>query len=196
MTTLLLVRHGETDWNRDERFQGQADPPLNQTGRSQAVDLSVLLAADPLSAVYTSPLQRAFETAEIIAAAHGLEPSTVEALREMYDGSWEGLTRAEVEERFPHEYARWLEHRRGPGDGESYDGLCGRVVPAILEIAAAHPNGRVLAVTHAGPIRATLAHADGISYEEARKRGPAIENGSLVELAIEDGDLRRFEEDE
>ena len=101
MTTLLLVRHGETDWNRDERFQGQANPPLNETGRAQAVGLSVALAATPLGAVYTSPLERAFVTAEIIAAPHDLEPVMVAQLREMYDGSWEGLTRAEVEARFP-----------------------------------------------------------------------------------------------
>ncbi len=192
MTTLLLVRHGETDWNRDERFQGQADPPLNQTGRAQSVDLSVTLAAETLSAVYSSPLQRAFETATIIAAAHGLEPSTVDALREMYDGSWEGLTRTEVEERFPDQYARWLEHERGPDDGESYPELGGRVVPALLEIAAAHPNERILAVTHAGPIRAALAHADGVTYEEARRRGPAIANALIVEIAVGNGNLSRI----
>jgi broad specificity phosphatase PhoE len=191
VTTLLLVRHGETDWNRDERFQGQADPPLNQTGRDQSVDLSVLLAAEALTAVYSSPLQRALETAEIIAAAHGLEPVAVDALREMYDGSWEGLTRTEVRERFPDQYARWLERRRGPDDGESYEALGARVVPALLEIAAAHPGERILAVTHAGSIRATLAHADGISYEEARRRGPAVENGTVVELAAENETLRR-----
>ena len=193
MTTLLLVRHGETDWNRDERFQGQANPPLNQTGRAQAVTLSVALAATPLGAVYTSPLERAFVTAEIIAAPHGLEPVTVAELREMYDGSWEGLTRAEVEARFPDQYARWLEHRRGPDDGESYEELGRRVVPALLEIGGAHTNGRVLVVTHAGPIRAALAHVDSISYEEARERGPSIDNASVVELAVENGNLRRID---
>ncbi|HXZ56418.1 MAG TPA: histidine phosphatase family protein [Gaiellaceae bacterium] len=193
MTTLLLVRHGETDWNRDERFQGQANPPLNETGRAQAVGLSVALAATPLGAVYTSPLERAFVTAEIIAAPHDLEPVMVAQLREMYDGSWEGLTRAEVEARFPDQYARWLEHQRGPDDGESYEELGRRVVPALLEIGEAHTNGRVLAVTHAGPIRAALAYVDGISYEEARERGPALDNASVVELAVENENLRRMD---
>jgi broad specificity phosphatase PhoE len=193
LTEILLVRHGETDWNRDERFQGQANPPLNETGRAQAVELSVALAATPLSAVYASPLQRAIVTAKIIAAPHGLEPVTVAQLLEMYDGSWEGLTRAEVEARFPDQYARWLDHRRGPDDGESYEELGRRVVPALLEIGGAHTNGRILAVTHAGPIRAALAYVDGITYEEARERGPSIDNASVVELAVEDGKLRRID---
>ena len=127
MTTLLLARHGETDWNREQRFQGHADPPLNQTGRAQAVDLAVALAGEPLAAVYSSPLRRALETAEIVAAAHGQEPVTVDALLEVDVGSWQGLTRAEIEERYPDQFARWLDHVDGFGfeDGESYEQLGG-----------------------------------------------------------------------
>src|SRR6187200_544713 len=87
VTTILLARHGETDWNREGRFQGHADPPLNRTGRDQAVELSVALMAEDLAAVYSSPLQRALETAEIVAASRGLEPVTVAALREVDVGS-------------------------------------------------------------------------------------------------------------
>ena len=83
MTTILLARHGETDWNRENRFQGHADPPLNETGRAQAAELAAALIAEPLAAVYSSPLRRAFETAQILAAPHGLEPVPVDALREV-----------------------------------------------------------------------------------------------------------------
>ena len=121
MTTILLARHGETDWNRERRFQGHADPPLNRTGRAQAVDLSVTLMAEELAAIYSSPLRRALETAEVVAASHGLEAVPVRALREVDVGSWSGLTRAEVEERFPAQFARWLDYGEGWEDGESYD---------------------------------------------------------------------------
>jgi len=193
MMTILLVRHGETDWNRENRFQGRADPPLNQTGRAQAVDLSVTLAAEPLAAFYSSPLRRALETAEIVAAAHGQAAVTIDALREVDVGSWEGLTRTEVEERYPEQFARWLDHEQGYEDGESYEQLTGRVIPALFALAETHPGERILVVTHGGPIRAALAHVDDVSHAEARKRGPTIVNGFVIELAVENGNLRRID---
>lgn len=193
MTTILLARHGETDWNRENRFQGHADPPLNRTGRAQAVDLSVALMAEDLAAVYSSPLRRAFETAEIVAASHGLEAVPLEALREVDVGSWSGLTRTEVEERFPEQFVRWLDYGQGWGDGETYDEMGGRVVAALLELAERHDGGRILAVTHGGPIRAAFASAAGTSHAEARRTGPPIGNGFVVEFAVEDGELRRLD---
>ncbi len=193
MTTILLVRHGETDWNRENRFQGRADPPLNQKGRAQAVDLSVRLAAEELAAIYSSPLRRALETAEIVAAAHAQEAVTIDALQEVDVGAWEGLTRTEVEERYPEQFARWLDHEQGYEDGETYEQLSGRVMPALLGFEETHPGERILAVTHGGPIRAALAHVDAVSHAEARKRGPAIVNGFVIELAVENGNLRRID---
>lgn len=193
MTTILLARHGETDWNRDNRFQGHADPPLNQAGRAQAVELSVALAGEPFAEVYASPLRRAFETAEVIASTHGLAPVPVEALREVDVGSWQGLTRAEIEQRFPQQYARWLDYEQGWEDGETYDEMGFRVVAALRELAAAHEGERILAVTHGGPIRAALAAADGISHSEARRRGSVIGNAHLAEIAVEDGIFRRVD---
>ena len=191
MTTILLARHGETDWNRDDRFQGHADPPLNRTGRAQAVDLSVALMAEELAAVYSSPLRRALETAEVVAASHGLEPVPVDDLREVDVGSWSGLTRAEVEERFPAQFARWLDYGQGWEDGETYEEMGRRAVDALLRLAAAHDGERVLAVTHGGPIRAAFAFADGTTHAEARRLGARIGNTFLVELAVADGALRR-----
>ena len=191
MTTILLARHGETDWNREGRFQGHADPPLNRTGRAQAVDLSAALMAEQLSAVYSSPLRRALETAEVLATSHGLEPVPVDDLREVDVGSWSGLTRAEVEERFPAQFARWLDYGQGWEDGETYEEMGRRAVDALLRLAAAHDGERVLAVTHGGPIRAAFAFADGTTHAEARRLGPRIGNTFVAELAVADGALRR-----
>ena len=191
MTTILLARHGETDWNREGRFQGHADPPLNRTGRAQAVDLSVALMAEQLAAVYSSPLRRALETAEVLAASHGLEPVPVDDLREVDVGSWSGLTRAEVEDHFPAQFTRWLNYGRGWEDGETYEEMGRRAVDALLRLAAAHDGERVLAVTHGGPIRAAFAFADGTTHAEARRLGPRIGNTFVAELAVADGALRR-----
>jgi broad specificity phosphatase PhoE len=193
VTTILLARHGETDWNRDNRFQGHADPPLNETGRAQAAELAAALAEEPLAAVYSSPLQRAFETAEIVASPHGLQPVPVEALSEVDVGSWEGLTRAEIEERFPAQFARWLAYEQGWDDGETYDEMRARVLAALLELAAAHEGDEILVVSHGGPVRAAYALADRITHAEARRRGPVVANAFMARFAVEDGKLRRVD---
>ena len=193
MTTILLARHGETDWNRENRFQGHADPPLNETGRAQAAELAAALANEPLAAIYSSPLQRAFETAQIVAVRHSLEPVAVDALREVDVGSWQGLTRAEVEGRFPEQFARWLDYERGWEDGESYEEMGQRVTEGLLELAEKHGGERILAVSHGGPVRAAYALADGITHSEARRLGPVVANAFVAEFAVEDGIFRRVD---
>jgi probable phosphoglycerate mutase len=193
VTTILLARHGETDWNREGRFQGWADPPLNATGCAQAVELSVELMAEDLAAVYSSPLRRAYETAEVVAASRGLEPVTVDALREVDVGSWSGLTRAEIELRFPDQYARWLGYGQGWEDGETYEQMAERVVRALIELAEERDGKRILAVTHGGPMRAASAFADRVSYAEARRRSPVVGNTAVLEFAVEAGALRRLD---
>ena len=193
MTTILLARHGETDWNRQGRFQGHADPPLNATGRAQAAELAAELKAVGLAAVYSSPLRRALETAQAVAAEHGLDPVAVDALREVDVGSWQGLTRVEIETQFPEQFARWLDYDQGWEDGESYEEMGRRAVAALLELALAHEGERVLAVTHGGPIRAAFAFADGSSHADARRLGPRIGNVFLAEFAVEGEALRRLD---
>jgi broad specificity phosphatase PhoE len=193
VTTILLARHGETDWNREGRFQGHADPPLNDTGQAQAAGLAVQLADVELAAVYSSPLRRAFETAALVGAPHDLAPTALDALREVDVGSWQGLTRDEIEARFPEQFARWLDYDQGWPDGESYEEMGRRVVAALLELAAAHDGERILAVTHGGPIRAAFAFADGSSHADARRLGPRIGNVFLAEFAVESGALRRLD---
>jgi broad specificity phosphatase PhoE len=190
---LLLVRHGETDWNREGRFQGHADPPLNDLGRRQAAELAAALANEEVTAVYTSPLRRAFETAELIASARGLSPVPVEALREVDVGSWQALTRAEVEGRFPQQFRRWIEYGRGWDDGETYEEMGERVIAAFRELAARHEGERIMGVTHGGPIRAVLALAAGIGHAEARRRGPAIGNCFVARFEVLDGNFRRID---
>jgi broad specificity phosphatase PhoE len=190
VTKLLLLRHGETDWNLGNRFQGHADPPLNETGRVQARALSATLAGRPFAALYSSPLRRAFETAEIVAEPHGLRPAAAEGLREVDVGAWQGLTRAEVEERFPAQFERWLSFGQGWEDGESYEQMSRRVVATLFEIAGRHEGETVLVVTHGGPIRAAIAAAQGVSHSEARRDGPKIGNCFSSEFAAEHGALR------
>jgi probable phosphoglycerate mutase len=181
VTRLLLARHGETDWNRIGRWQGHADPPLNEAGRQQAVLLAEKLAGDGVEAVYTSDLRRASETARVVAARLGLAVTEDPALREIDVGSWSGLTRAEVQERFPEGFARWLGGEIGH-DGETREELTDRVVGAVERIAAAHEGETLLLVTHGGAIRALRRHAAG-------DPGDPIENCATIGLDLVDGVL-------
>jgi broad specificity phosphatase PhoE len=193
MTELILVRHGETDWNRENRFQGRADPPLNALGRRQSAELADALVGEAIARVYTSPLRRASETAGIVADRLGLEVEPLEPLQEIDVGAWSGLTREEVAATFPAEYARWLERApHGFENGETYEQLAARVVPAIRDLAARHPSETVLVVTHGGPSRVLQAHAAGIDYAEARRRETVLANCAVCRFAVENGDIRRL----
>jgi 2,3-bisphosphoglycerate-dependent phosphoglycerate mutase len=172
-TTILLVRHGETDWNRNRRVQGHTDVPLNETGRQQARTLAMELADEKLAAVYSSDLARAHETAIIVAGSRSLPVSMLPGLREKHFGTWEGLTDAEVLIRFPDA------HETGWGDGETTEEMTDRVLATVREIAAANPGACVLVVTHGGPMRAVLRHCEA---ESGR-----IANCHVVRLTAEDG---------
>lgn len=188
---IVLVRHGETDWNRERRFQGHADRPLNEVGRRQARELADILRGEGLATVYTSPLRRASETAAIVSKCLGLEWHELEALREIDVGTWEGLTIDEVKARFPG--ASHNDWRSGWHDGETHDELDARVVPALLDLARRHDGESVLGVTHAGPIRAALAAATGLSHEETRARIGPLANCAVHRFAIRDGTLERVD---
>jgi broad specificity phosphatase PhoE len=189
MTTLILVRHGETDWNRDRRWQGQTDAPLNERGRAQARALADELAGEDVAAVYASDLSRARETAEIIAGRLGRAVDVDPRLREVHVGGWSGLTTAEIEARFPEDVSRWRsgDTSHAFDGGETYADMGVRVVGALEEIAARHPGEQVLVVLHGGPIRALLAHAAGITYEEQRHRRDHLDNCGFVRVVVRDG---------
>ena len=192
-TTIVLVRHGETDWNRDSRFQGHADIPLNEAGRGQARGLALELKGESFSAVYSSPLLRASETATILVARRGLDIEPAAALMEVDVGSWSGLTRDQVEARFPDGFQRWLDYGHGWDDGETYDELGTRVVSGLKRIATSHPDTTVLAVTHGGPIRSALAASAGVPFGEARRSIHVLGNCAVVRLDVRDGKLERVD---
>jgi probable phosphoglycerate mutase len=188
-TTIVLVRHGETDWNRERRFQGHADVPLNAVGLAQARELAASLDGERFSAVYSSPLRRALETAEIVAARLGVAIEANAGLMEVDVGSWSGLTTLEVEERFPEGFRRWREHGSGWTDGETYEELARRVTSALAEIGRRHPGEHVLAVSHGGPIRSALASAAGLSVDSARSEIRFVENCKAVSIAVRNGKI-------
>jgi broad specificity phosphatase PhoE len=192
-TTIVLVRHGETDWNRENRFQGHADTSLNEAGREQARALARALEGTRFSIVYSSPLKRAAETARIIASNLGLDVRLDAALMEVDVGSWSGLTRSEIEARYSEGYSRWLEFGHGWDDGETYDELGLRVVAGLRKIAASHPAEQILAVTHGGPIRSALAATEGVLFGEARRSIAVLENCATVRIAVRDGVLERVD---
>jgi broad specificity phosphatase PhoE len=192
-TTLLLARHGETDWNRAGRFQGNADPPLNDTGLRQAVELARAIDGEPLDAIYASDLRRAVQTAAAVADRVALPVNTRPDLREADVGRFTGLTRQEIAARFPEDARVAEEHGYTFASGEGLESLERRVLDALQEIARAHPDGSVLVVTHGGPLRVVLAHADGTSVDEHRLRFPPVANGGLHRLRITNGVLRRLD---
>lgn len=190
MGIVLLARHGETDWNAEQRFQGHADRPLNARGRAQAEALAARLAGALLAAVYASDLRRARETAEIVARPHGLPVRTRPDLKEVDVGSWSGLTTTEAGERHPEEFSRWrTEGRPGWTGGETYEEMRDRALGAVLEIGVAHARETALVVAHGGTIRALLATAIGVDVHDYRRGHPAEPNGGLSGLRIEDGRL-------
>jgi phosphoserine phosphatase len=190
MTELLLVRHGETDWNAERRFQGHADPPLNDVGRRQARALADELAGERIDAVYTSDLARARETAAILAEPRGIRVVALPELREIDVGEWQGLTWPDIEGRFPDGALAWRERGHGWESGETYEQLAERVVPALRRIAVAHPEGRAVVVGHGGTIRATRAFIAGSSVAESRRRERAVGNCEIFRIVVEDGRFR------
>lgn len=151
MTRLLLVRHGESEWNAVGRWQGWADPPLSELGRRQAAVAARAVGA--VDAVVSSDLQRAHETASIIAGELGIGPVVVDAaLRERDAGDWTGLTRTQIEEGWP----GFLASGDRPPGYEGDDAILGRALPALLALEAA--GEAVLVVTHGGLIGTVDRH--------------------------------------
>jgi broad specificity phosphatase PhoE len=177
VTTLILVRHGETDWNRDGIWQGHGDPPLNDLGRRQATELAERLADVEIDALFSSDLRRAYETAEIVGAAKGLEITAEPDLREMDVGSWSGLTSEEIATRFP-----GMAHH----DGEESGAFDARAVGVLTRIAVASEGGHVLVVTHGGVIRALDRHLSG----EPRD---VLANCATVSFRYEDAAFARID---
>ncbi len=191
-TQLWLVRHGQTDWNVEGRYQGQSDIPLNETGRAQARDLLAGLADQRFRAVYSSDLQRACQTAEILAAGLRLPLHLDPRLREISLGSWEGMLFADINRLYPAEIElRGLHQRdyRVPG-GETPAEVAVRVGFAARDIAAAHPDGSVLVVSHGLTLAALYCLAQSISLQTVFSYVPANAEPLVVEWPSEPARFR------
>jgi probable phosphoglycerate mutase len=164
-TRLYLVRHGETDENKNQIFQGQHGTTLNAEGRTQASRLAARLVQKRFAALYSSDLTRARETAEILGAVLGLPPALDEDLREIFLGSWQGLSFADIAARFPDEWKAWQEGapdlRRG--GGETYEELAVRITRAIGRIADAHTGGTAIIVSHGAALKTFAGGVLGMS---------------------------------
>ena len=188
MTTVILVRHGATDWNLAFRAQGHADIALNDTGRRQARAAAQHLSDRRVDAVYSSDLRRASDTAREIAGRHGLEVIHEPAFREIDQGEWTGLDDADIRARWP---GMWEErHRTARPGGESPAQVRRRAVAALESIVSARPHDAVVLVSHGVTIRGLIAEALGFPQDRSgRLRGLA--NGGIVtfEARRQDGAL-------
>lgn len=180
-TRIYLVRHGATLLSAEDRFAGDTGAELSDEGRWQATRLGERLRDQQITAVYSSPLLRALETARIISATCGGTPILRDALREISHGHWEGLSREEVEKRFGAEYDTWQEDpfTFAPAGGESGVSVLARALPAVREIVASHTGGRVLVVSHKATIRLVLSSLlgfDARGYRDRLDQAPACLN--------------------
>jgi broad specificity phosphatase PhoE len=180
-TRLLLVRHGATALTAEDRFSGSVGVDLSDEGRAQVRRLGERLAHAPIAAVYASPLSRTAETAAILAEPHALTPIPRDGLREISHGRWEGLTRHDVESRYPDEYAAWESDpfTFAPQGGESGVAVLARALPVLREIVVSHVGQNVMVVSHKATLRLLLSSLlgfDARGYRDRLDQSPACLN--------------------
>ena len=191
MTEFVVIRHGETDWNLEHRFQGQADPPLNATGLAQAERLARRLSAEPADVLVSSDLQRARQTAAALARTWGAAAQLRPGLREQAFGQLEGLQVPIIQAEHPQLWAQWLEQRADfalPGGGESLRSFFARVLADIDELARRHAGARVAVVTHGGVLDMLWRAAHGLALDGLRQC--EIPNTGINRLRWADGRLQ------
>lgn len=174
MTQLCLIRHGQTDWNLEGRYQGQSDVDLNQTGVEQAWALSRKLENKQFLAFYASDLKRARHTAEIVSAPHALEVQLDRRLREINQGEWEGLLASTIQERYESLWNQRAIDPSGihPPGGETVEEVAHRVYAALDEISTRYPVGLVGVVSHGLSIATILCKVNGIPVKHAYRSIP------------------------
>ncbi len=184
---LILIRHGETTWNEQGRWQGHLNSDLTAAGEQQAQAIGARLAGTTFDALYSSDLGRARQTAEAIASRTGRPIITEPGLRERALGVFEGLTTSEIRERFPLEYEGF--QSRDPDhiipEGESLRDKHERAVRTLERIAASHAGQTVVVVTHGGVLDSAFRHALGLALTQPRQW--VLYNGSLNTFFVEDG---------
>jgi probable phosphoglycerate mutase len=180
-TRVYFVRHGATQLTSENRFSGAVGVDLSDEGRAQVARLATRIAADEIAALYCSTRSRAVETAQILARPRGLTPIQEDALREISHGRWEGMTRHEVEDQFPEEYAAWEADpfTFAPVGGESGISVLARALPAVRRIVSAHRDQTTVVVSHKATLRLLLSSLLGIDprgYRDRLDQSPACLN--------------------
>jgi probable phosphoglycerate mutase len=172
MLELWMVRHGQTEFSRDNRFCGSIDPPLNELGKKMAEALGVGQGGAKWNAIYCSPSTRAQQTADPLARRAGIKPSLDEGLREISYGEWEGLRHEEARAKYPEAYEYWAQDtasRATPG-GETAFMVAARAAPVIERIRREHQDGRVLVVSHKATLRILVCALLGMDVRLFRER--------------------------
>lgn len=187
MTVLYLIRHGETSWNVEGRYQGQLDPGLTGKGLQQAETTAAKLVDIGFTAIYSSDLARAHQTAQALAAKTGLPIHLEPRLREVHQGEWQGVVIDEIRTGWPQEIRGWenAPWQHSPPGGESLEELRARVFAAIDEIAARHPQETVAVFTHKLPIALLKIRFQGHPPEEIWSLLPANGAWEVFEMAVD-----------
>jgi alpha-ribazole phosphatase len=178
-TEVILIRHGESEWNQSHRYTGQKDVALSELGREQAFRLAERLKDDGITAIYASPLRRARDTAEAIGTLARVPIKLEPGLAEIHHGEWEGLTAHQVSEKFPAEYARW---RTQPNAvvmpaGESLDDVRKRATAVWDRALLEQSGGKIVICSHDAVLRVLLLAALGLTLDHFWKW--SFENASL-----------------
>jgi alpha-ribazole phosphatase len=191
-TCLLLVRHGESEWNRSRQYAGQQDVPLSELGREQARRLGERLKGERLTAIYSSPLQRASETAGFIGRSLGLPVLIDPNLKEIHHGLWEGLTVSQVRKKYRSEYARWRSQPQTVvmPEGESLADVAARVRTFLDRVQTQAQGGRILVCSHDATLRVLLLEVLGLGLENYAKW--QFENASVSEIRLHHADRVPF----
>lgn len=189
MTELVLIRHGETDMNRELRFQGHLNVGLNATGLEQARRLAARMAGEAADAVYVSDLLRARQTAQPIAGELALQPVADEGLREQHFGRVEGMCVADIQRDMPEAWAGWrrFEEDFAMPEGESTRAFHARVMDAIDRLVARHPRQRVVVVTHGGVLDMIYRTARSLGLNGPRQSD--IPNAGFNRIAVREGGI-------
>lgn len=186
MTELLLIRHGQTDWNRERKIMGRKPIPLNEQGREQAKKLAHYLSVSPLDVCFSSPVLRAAETAQIICAQQNILPEHRDELSEIDYGIWVDQTFAWVHQ---HQAEAWQKYRTDPNDlvfpgGESVKQVLTRVARLVDEVFAQHPGKRVAFVSHADVLKFAIAHVFAFPLTVLRQF--SVENAGVALIRFDE----------
>jgi probable phosphoglycerate mutase len=185
---LIIIRHGESEWNRIGRYQGQADAPLSELGLRQAEALAQRLRNEPIDAIFTSPLQRAAKTAEAVAGHHRHVPFHVEpALLEIHHGDWQGMLSAEVVERYGKALEEWRNHptRSQMPNGESFSNILKRVLDFREALQERYSDKNVLVSTHDVVVKILVADALGMNMDRINRIWVTNASVSVIEYGAD-----------